>query len=175
MLLYHWYPPHLIGTMLYPLSQLEQVLPDVYEKALQRYAGREQVPNQQIPLFDCLWRDVIFLSPIAPPTIKAARLKLGLKVHPGDWLAIDSSMLDQDRLVVYWHRPAWLIAQNPKEDEYTMFSHLTSEQKKALVELPGCAIWSMEKFREKSFFFSYMPHVMYRGKINSLDARVIQN
>jgi len=42
--LYHRVDPELKGTTLYPLNQLKNIYPDVYERHVKKYAGRGQWP-----------------------------------------------------------------------------------------------------------------------------------
>lgn len=178
MLLYHLVPKELSGTKLYPLNDLKEISPALYERAVSKYAGREIVMQQTIPLLDCLWNDVLFLSPVHPDKIVQARLSSGLQGNYDKnnlWFVLESESLDQSKLVLYRHRPKWLIDQEPHKAEYAWFADLSDSEKEELVEMPECALWSIRKFREKSFFQSYVPHLLYRRVIDVTHAGIVMS
>lgn len=57
------------GEVLYPLNALKSVMPEVYDRQVRKYKGRERVLKELIPPLDCLWNDVLHLSPINPQII----------------------------------------------------------------------------------------------------------
>jgi len=59
--LYHGVPKQLEGNILYPLNILKDKCPEVYEKEVSKYVGREHVKENRIPAFNCLWNDVFIL------------------------------------------------------------------------------------------------------------------
>jgi hypothetical protein len=69
---YHLIPLHLRGTVLYPLHQLTVIYPDIAAKHMTKYQGRRHLLNKPIPPLDCLWNDVLMLSPVHPAAMKAA-------------------------------------------------------------------------------------------------------
>lgn len=177
MLLYHLLPKELSGTKLYPLNDLYAIDSVLYDRHARKYEGREATMLQTIPFFDCLWNDAIFLSPVHPAKIIAARMECGLSMQDGteqEWLVIETEKLDQDKLLLYRHRPRWLIEEEPHVAEYVRFAELSEAEKARLSEMPECAMWAMRKFREKTFFFGCVPHLLYRGAIDIQDSQVIK-
>ncbi|MEZ0208917.1 MAG: hypothetical protein ACAH17_01955 [Candidatus Paceibacterota bacterium] len=175
MLLYHLLPKELSGTKLYPLNELKKINPALYDRHASKYVGRETVMLQNIPLFDCLWNDVIFLSPVHPGKIVTARESCGVPTQDRperDWLVIQSEKLDQHQLLLYRHRPLWLIEQEPQKAEYVPFTELSEAEKVELTEVPESALWSIRKHREKSLFQGFIPHLLYRGTIDVRDGEL---
>ena len=68
--LYHLAPAELRGNFLYSLSELKTVYPDLYEKEVAKYKGREHVLEYFIKPLNCFWKDVVHLSPVHPAKIK---------------------------------------------------------------------------------------------------------
>ena len=101
---YHRVPPDLRGTTLYPLNRLADVYPDLYEKLQQNYATRRDIAALRIPpLGNCLWNDVLFLSPIHPALFEAALAEAGHTL-PTPWrrfYRIDARLLNPASTVVY--------------------------------------------------------------------------
>jgi len=57
--LYHLVPKNIRGDILYPLNILKSIYPDIYQYQVNKYFGREYIIEQRIPLFNCLWNDVL--------------------------------------------------------------------------------------------------------------------
>jgi hypothetical protein len=176
MLLYHLVPEELSGTKLYPLNQLKSISPWAYAKAVSKYAGREHVTQIVIPVFECLWNDVVFLSPVHPEKITKARRQAGLAADYNkkkEWFVLDSDVLDQSQTLLYRHRPQWLINLATDKAEYIPFVEISQGEKSRLAEMPEGALWSIRKFREGAFFQSYIPHVLYKGAIDVAGAEIV--
>ena len=43
--------------------------PAVYEEHVKKYKGRERLLRREIPLLNCLWNDVLHISPIHPQLV----------------------------------------------------------------------------------------------------------
>ena len=168
MLLYHLAPLELSGTTLYPLNQLKDTNPTVYAHAVSKYAGREEVMQQIIPLLNCLWNDVIFLSPVHPEKVVQARFEngLGYPTYRRNWFVLDSESLDQSQLLLYRHRPKWTMDREQHKAEYVWFEDISPSEQEELAKIPECGLWSIRKFREKGLFLGYIPHILYRGTID---------
>src|SRR5258708_16115362 len=54
------------GTLLYPLNQLESLLPEVYAGERAKYGGREKALDFRIPYVDLLWNDVLHTAAVHP-------------------------------------------------------------------------------------------------------------
>lgn len=177
MLLYHLVPEEMSGTMLYPLNQLKSLHPAIHDYAVNKYIGREAVMQQVIPLLNCLWNDVVFLSPVHPEKIHVARRREGLAADTSkkrDWFILQSEKLIQRQLVLFRHRPQWFIEQEPEKSEYVPFTKLQVSEMNSLSELPDCAIWSIRKFREKSLLQGFIPHLLYKGVIDVTHAEIVR-
>lgn len=174
MFLYHTIPKDFSGQDIYPLNQLKTIRPDLYSSAAAKYSGREATMEQVIPFLGCLWNDVVFLSPVAPNLIVEARREFGLVSGSGKAFVIKSDDLDQNQLVLYRHRPQWLIDRELNKPEYVRFSELADEDKEQLALVPNCAKWSMNKVGAKSLFYGYTPHLLYRGVVNVSGATILE-
>ncbi|MBK8551651.1 MAG: hypothetical protein IPL53_11555 [Ignavibacteria bacterium] len=73
--LYHRVPKNLRGNVLYPLNTLKEIHPDLYEQQASKYAGREHITCQIIPILNCLWNDVLHFSAVNPEEISAYRIR----------------------------------------------------------------------------------------------------
>lgn len=106
--LYHSVPKHLQGSVLYPLNDLKERLPDVYEKEAGKYAGRGHIMQQRIPRLDCLWNDVLHFTAVHPRDVQRALAEAG---RPEPWTQacyqVDPRLLDAAKAVVYLNSGPW--------------------------------------------------------------------
>ena len=174
MFLYHRIPQELRGTKLYPLNKLKETHQDLYASLVTNYFGREEVMKQMVPALECLWNDVIFLSPVAPSLVAEVRREHGISARPGRSFVIDSETLDKDKLLLYRHRPSWLAKQEPEKEEYVRFLDLTEKDTEELSKVPECARWSMNKFGKESLFFGCIPHILYLGEIDVVNVSILE-
>ncbi|HYF28924.1 MAG TPA: hypothetical protein VEA36_00985, partial [Candidatus Paceibacterota bacterium] len=97
--LYHAIPRNMSGTVLYPLNALKDVDSSLYEAHAAKYEGREHLMEERIPLLDCRWNDVLFLTAVSPVRFRAAYESTGyVRERPFRAYAIDVATLDQSRL-----------------------------------------------------------------------------
>jgi hypothetical protein len=167
MILYHRVPKNFRGVTLYPLNQLKLLHPDLYDSFVANYRGRESVMEQIVPIFNCKWNDVLFLSPVAPDLIRQARLEEGIESNSGTAFMIESENLDPDKLLLYRHRPPWLQEREPEKEEYVRWKDLTQGDLEELMQVPKCARWAIKKFGSDCLFFGYVPHILYLGEIHT--------
>lgn len=91
--LWHHVPPAMKGNHLWPLRELEIIAPEIAAKNREKYVGREHIAQLHVPLLDCSWDEVIFLSPIHPYEISAALQTVGFPLRPGHVYQIEADTL----------------------------------------------------------------------------------
>lgn len=174
--IYHRVPDNLRGNSLYPLNIIKNIYPDIYANEVSKYAGREHAKVQRIPIFDnALWSDVLFFVAVEPSKIYKARREAGWPdLKPQKYFKIDPSKLDQSKLGIFHFQ----TNANPKHYAHNNFSDYSYEALTKITEVPSS---TKEYFKDEfkagkphiNLFFRYIPHVLYRGKINISDAEII--
>ncbi len=157
MKLYHFKPPRLAGNMLLPLAELRDKYPEVYVKALEKYEGREEVTQNFIPLLDCLWEDVIFLSPLHPQVLHGVLVSCGHRGLIGkEAYVIDPRSLRPDWLVIYDYADGGSYSFYDGEDylRYGRISDAARNHYRNAVEAG-----------KRPFLFHGVTHAMYHGEI----------
>jgi len=76
--LYHLCAHDFQETTLYPLNDLRNRFPDVYEREKKKYLGRESVLEYVVPRLGVVWADTVNLSALDPRLLVAERRKLGV-------------------------------------------------------------------------------------------------
>lgn len=166
--LYHSVPLNLQGSVLYPLNSLKDKYPKIYEEQIKKYAGREHITEQRIPVLDCLWNDVLHFSAVHPGEIKHALVEAG---RDSDFVMnfyqIDPAFLDPRNTVVYLFAHADdeekmsegnFAPYNPGEMEMVRFSVMPERTKEYYKE--------MIKRNERPLLYHRIPHILYKGTLD---------
>ena len=174
--IYHRVPGTLQDDTLYPLNTLKNIYPDIYANEISKYAGREYVNEQRIPLFNnALWNDVLFFTAVEPSEIYKARRDAGWPdLKPQKYFKINPNDLDQSKLGIFLFQ----TTANPKHYTHDNFSYYSYEALTKITEVPSS---TKEYFKNEfeagephiKLFFRYIPHVLYYGEINISDAEII--
>lgn len=152
------------GDDILPLNQLRDRYPDLYERHAKKYADRPQSMSRPIPLLDCTWTDVVFLSPVHPEPIFDALRESG-RTGPGSlsYWTIDADLLAPDRTCILLKRHDPLFRPQPAED-YIPYSAETA----ATLSTPSAK--ALDRLRnlnatEPLLPWADIPHVLHRGPI----------
>jgi hypothetical protein len=172
---YHRVPPNLRGPVLYPLSQLKDVHPDLYAELRKNYSTREDIASLRIPPLDhCLWNDVLHLTPVPPSRLKSALADAGHEL-PGGWrrfFRIDARILHAEDAVIYrLLTPFWSGQFDVTEaSEQLGRECLPFEPERLLdfAEVPDAAraYYASVPSGSQLPLFLYVPHVLYKGRID---------
>lgn len=162
--LYHMVPKEMKGSFLYPLNEYKYTDPDLYEANIKKYEWREYLLQTKIELFDCLWNDVVFLSPVHPAEISEEQKTAWFpKKRIKKWFKIPVSMLDSDKLgVVYNIRNYTALT----DDLLDRIAHLPEKTKAYYKEC--FAVW------KRPLILGNAPHVLYKGSIDTTDVEIIE-
>lgn len=169
--LYHMVPRTLVGTTLYPLNQLKEVHPELYEEYRKKYVGRERLFSHRIYPLDCLWNDVLFLTAVSPQELRHVHDELEIP-HPLPFrfFEIDTTMLDLSKATVMLHQTR---NQNLPE-EYESFDVARLPHYAAIPEA------TREHYREckhkgvRPLLFVHIPHILYKGTLDISCTSIIE-
>jgi hypothetical protein len=162
-------PKNQHGTLLEPLNQFKLSKPELYQEKAQKYIGREHIIEHTIPILNCLWNDVLHLSPIAPKDLKAALLEAGMPDQEMRFYEIGPTTLNQDQLVTF-------LYQEMNELHEADFERFDTTKLSALSVVPEkTKKYYKEQYAkgEKPLRFLGIPHILYRGTIDVNKASVI--
>ena len=163
----------MVGTVLHPLNELEDLDPETWQRERKKYTGREQVLEKRVPPLNCLWNDVLHLSAVHPVAIIAALDSVGLEPHRRRFFEIDPLNLESDHTVVFVNRRA-------SSGEYQHATQWTPFEPAALTEVSTFNEASRQYYREcaqraeRPLLWAYLPHVLYRGSLDTQTLRIIE-
>ncbi len=161
--LYHGVPNPMIGNLLIPLNQMKSLMPDIREKNLEKYEGREKILERKIPLLNCLWNDVVQFLPLHPQKVFKLQQELGLipSLPPYIFYEIDLNSLDPKKTAVYF--------KTAPEEENTEVKWLSEVDLAALQEIPEATVAYYKTLigtGELPFNYQFIPHVLYQGAVD---------
>jgi len=173
---YHRVPEQLHGPTLYPLNQLRAVFPDLAAAQDAKYVGRGALCMRAIPHLNCLWNDVLMLSPVHPSKLRAALGAAGFTRFPARWFAVDVALLDPARTVIYVppeQPPAGfaLRAEDVSPFEPAVldaFGNVSELQRRHYQQAQAAG-------NARPLLFSGTPHILYRGTLAVNQLRVIES
>lgn len=168
--LYHRVPEKKKGEILYPLNILKKKNPEAYKYELKKYSGREELTKKKIPILNCLWNDVLHLSPIPPSKIKRALKEAGFRVKKAKWYKINVNDLEKSKTVFYIYKKGKITSKKN-------FKRYDPSEVLKYKKIPKTTLdYYKEKRRkkEKPMMFFAAPHILYKGILNISKSPIIE-
>ena len=162
--LYHSKPDHMMGTVLFPLNDMQTTLPEIYKLEKAKYTDRESLMEEIIPFLNCKWNDVLHLSPIDPKIVYQELINAGFS-PPKDVLffKIPLNLINEALTVMYKYENE---DRKIVPDQFLKFSKEIFEN---LSELPiGTKNWYKKcaESKKRPLLFHMVPHVLTKSSID---------
>ena len=177
--LYHFRPKHMQGHVLFPLNALKEALPEIYSYQAEKYKGRERLLEKKIPILDCLWNDVIHLSPIHPQIILDCFRKEGLYDYAGghgrelEVFKIPSTHIEEQNTVCFQSGNFDFTNYDPKRDKFWRFKRDQYEEQLE-VHADQIRVWLSDKAAErKLFWFSHTTHILTKQVLDIRSCEIV--
>lgn len=176
LFVYHLHPKKMVGDYLHPLNQLREKAPDAYAAQARKYKGREQLLERTIPPLNCLWNDVLHLSPVHPATVRDALLAAGYNRYPHRWWQIDpeAAGFSDKNTVIYLYSLRKKGNFDIPPDDFVPFSIKRLEQVSKLPTATADYYQKMKTQGKRPLLFHLVPHVLHRGAIRISDLSTIE-
>lgn len=163
-MLYHRVPDNVVGDRLYPLNQLKIVLPLVYAAQVKKYQGREILLQETIPILNCLWGDVLHLSPVHPQEIHNGLAEAGFDVFERQYFEVDPAAngFTEENAVIYFSE------DDPEKGEtWVIPFHLDALEAVSpfLPDTTKAYYRSQQATNRRPLLYRGVPHVMYKGSL----------
>lgn len=165
-------PEQLLGTALHPLNELEERAHAAWLHARAKYDGRERVLEQRIPLLDCLWNDVLHLSPVHPGELVEALEGVGLEPGGRRFFEVDAARLDRGRAVIF--RNSTDREHRFDDGQWSWFEPGLVSPLRRLPEATRVYYAQCAREGSRPLLFAYVPHVLFRGSLEVTGLRVVE-
>ena len=171
--IYHQVPQGIIGETLYPLSELETVVPGLYRKQRAKYKdhpSRERIPYQRVPKLDCLRREVLNFSPLHPHLVYRAWQELGVTLPDANWYQLPIEAVSHLPTVIY--RPDGRVGEAIPEGAVGWLEPPTYQEVK-LSEATKAWYAELHQRGLRGGWFARTPHVLVKGTVSVKDIKII--
>ncbi len=167
---YHGLPEQMIGSELIPLNQMHRSHPELRDKYLEKYKGREEILERRIPILDCLWNDVVQFLPLHPQKVFELQAQLGIisEVAPYKFFEIDMSLLDPRKTVVFF--------KDAPGEENIIVKWLSDVDFASIQEIPPATIAYYKTLvgtGELPFNYQFIPHIVHMGPVGVSNTKII--
>ena len=184
--LYHRVPKNMNGTMLYPLNVLKNLQPEIYAEHVKKYEGREELLTTEIPPLNCLWNDVLHMTAVSPPELKANLAKAGLDLGPMPCFKIPVDMIAGENSIAFiYRRDQNIIPTFDINEQKTIFDpgvirgyeKFNSERMSIYRTVPYETIEYYKRMaaeNRRPLLFHLVPHVLFKGMIETKELEIVQ-
>jgi hypothetical protein len=165
------------GDELLPLNLLATRFPDIYDREMRKWAGRESVIRFPVPHLGVTWGDTVNLAALHPARLVEARRRLGVpfsSLLKRSVLRIPLERITGQAAVVYDSRSHWRnsrpdvedVPEVPPQSDFTRFDPATYEE---LTEVPALHLDYLVEQRDAgvpALGFVFVRHVLVAGAVD---------
>ena len=174
---YHMCADDFRGDELLPLNLLATRFPDIHDREMSKWTGRESVVRVEVPHLGVTWADTVNLAALDPARLVEARRRLGLPVSnllQRSVLRIPLKRIAGNLAVVYDSRSHWRnsrpdqsgVPEVPPDSDFTPFDPATYEE---LTEVPPMHLEYLIEQRDAglpALGFVFVRHVLVAGAVS---------
>ena len=175
--LYHMCAPDFRGDRLYPLAGLQAVYPDLYERELVKYAGRDPVLRFVVPGLNVTWGQTVNLSALNPARLLVERRRLGVpfsNLLTRRILRIPLDRVAGHRAVAYSSTVHWTnsspndptVPTEPPLEDFSPFDPATHHEPRHVPKLHTEYLLRQLGRGERALGFVFIPHVLVASSID---------
>ena len=128
--------------------------------------------ERHVPILNCLWNDVLHLSPVEPRVLKQALLEAGRKDGTFHFYQIDPGTLEPKKTAVYLFRTLGKVMQ-PDDAEFIAFSPGQLEQWQAVPDRTKQYFKDHYDAGTRPLLFYGIPHILYKGTIRTEGLEIV--
>ena len=177
---YTIYRKDFVGNILFPLNEMKEKegYTHVFARENKKYEGREKLKELVIPTLQCLWNDVVFLSPLHPNAIYKELVKIGYQVSEINFLKIPVDILKNKRVTCFYIPSEPLLPSLDHTFSEEQFTRFDCAHYSELKELPKRTsdyfhnVFDSTCPAKLPLRFHHIPHVLCQDSINISDKRI---
>ncbi len=177
--IYHGVPSSFVGEKLYPLFQLKELFPQIYEKEIEKYNDHPQrklLPFKRINPLNCVRGDVLHFSAIHPALVfKALKSVFPESNRSVKFFKIPIMNIDKNSAVLFdMNRPEYEFG---KDDPDSVFDLIDPKNYQEIGSIPNEAILFYQEWRDCGEVgapaWGKIPHVFVLGSLNTAKCEII--
>ncbi len=159
--LFHVTSLPVVDGWLHPLNELKRTNQPLYDHYVQKYHGREYIRQRRIPILNCEWSDVVFLSAVNPQVVVETIRQLGGQSSPLRYYELSGHSFESDKCLI------WLYEQ----EDYTDLSQYVQFTPSLIARYSALPDRAVEYYRatiasqKPTLLYQFVPHFLYRGSI----------
>ena len=167
-------PRNMKGDKLFPLNELKNKYPKIYDEARKKYIGREKVMKQKVHYLNCLWNDCIHFTAVHPRKIIHALKKTGSPIkRKVKWFKINPSLLNPEKTIIYLYKP---LPSNQRETKknFTGYNPKLLNKYNKITQKTIDYYKKCYKEKRRPLLFVLIPHILHKGSINITKCEIIE-
>lgn len=179
---YHRQLKGFIGNYIVPLNLMPQLdgFSELHKLAISKYEGREKLLSRVIPTLNCLWNDVIFLSPVHPHKHYEEYIKDGFTPKQVFFYKIPIEVLEEKRVTVWkWLSNKKYPEGDPIHNSLESYCDLDFDKYQEMDDLPNdtkefysLSFDSADPSKYPRFNWYRIPHILCQDPIDVSDDRI---
>jgi len=148
-------------------------IPEIYDLHNSKYVGREDLTKLYIPQLDCLWNDVLFMTPIHPQEHQNVYDKFNYYARGTQFFKIPADMLNPAITKLYLYQKVVDLADITLPRN--ILDYVPSEMENYCKIPPRALAYLEDKLRKNEQFFTHhkMPHILYKGTLDVSNIEII--
>ncbi len=169
---YHRCPENMVGNIIYPMSELMEIHPDLFMARQKHHEFQPRVLEGSIPRLGCFWNDTLHFTALHPQKIAEALNKFGYNIKL-KYYEIDTDKLSPDKTIVYLNKPK----EPGQQTKVTDFIDFSPSEIDKIAFIPDETVNLHNKTIPTSdeFLLNYgAPYILYKGRLDIEGSRIIQ-
>lgn len=171
--IYHAAPDRMVGSVLYPLNELEERAPEAWQRERTKYHWRNEVLEKRVPILDCLWNDVLHFGTVHPIQIVAALESAGVTPPRRRFFEVDPAALDAERTVVFLNRRQ-ADGERRDDEQWLRFDPAVLSGLSELTDATHRYYRECAARGARPLLYGYLPHVLFRGSLETRELPLLE-
>lgn len=172
--IYHMKPNPFLGNSLIPLNKMNMES-DLYKDNAQKYKGREDLMNGDIPKLNCKWNAVVHFSAINPQVVvnHLRRIDKSFKLIRSEYFKVHIDQIIGKYESVIFNRTKKQIKADFSIQDAEVFNLDKSYQELNEVPKETLNFWNeVSRDGGKYLWFAFIPHILVKGQIDTTEFEV---
>ncbi len=172
---YHVLKESFVGKTIYPLNQLKNIHPDIFQLEIKKYQGRELLMSSVNPILNCLWNDVVQFSCLDPKlTFEAAKhFNPNLKGRTFRIFALDLCNIKENEACLFTPKSTRFL-HVLENDQYEKYNSETFENLSCVPDLQIDRWQEDAKNNKPLLLWSRTKHFFYKSPISLSEGKIYE-